>query len=567
VTGNHSARPLAWLLILMSMAALPVRAADESPTPASALFPRNSPPAQSLHVLDVSKEEQGVKLAMSALQGIVNRSQPRIYLLRRVDADRFWLEAMRTYGDTGPEKVVESPRAMLELYRSEIKGAVVYDPDFPASINIATMVAGVRDLVTCTAELADDWDLPIVEDLRDRWSTNADAYRWAYQTLWPEQDHTVLCCLAPHAADYMMRDYLISHRIFTFWITGKADASSPGARPNAEKMLFEALFAKMDDNMPVLGFWHAQVGKDIIGMGEYHGVKWAGEFGKFTVVCDWAANLSVHSGVQVDASRFRQSRPAPKELDSKTVYLCLTGIESGDCPSYWLHRQRTLWQDPKRGRVPMNWSVAPATIDLMPGVLRWYYDRATPNDFFLCSISGVGYVYPFEGYGARTIDPGATFAAYIDLTRRHMARLDLTITGIYSHPFSDYQFGADDAVLNRYVEGIPELDAILCGMGRDNNITPANANGFLKRDVPVMHCLTRWSRDPKCVTRDQKIAWLADSIRAQTPKARPGFLHAMAYSWHYDPGMLAEVVASLGPGYTAVRADDFADLYRRSQGK
>jgi len=105
------------------------------PTPN--LFPRNRPPAKSLQVLDISDASAEVKLAMTSLQGIVNRGIPRIYLLRARDTDRFWLDAMQSASDTGVETPVESPRELLDRYRGEVAGGVVYDPEFPASINIA----------------------------------------------------------------------------------------------------------------------------------------------------------------------------------------------------------------------------------------------------------------------------------------------------------------------------------------------------------------------------------------------------------------------------------------------
>jgi hypothetical protein len=528
------------------------------------VFPGNPPPAATLDVLDVRGRDEARLLAALSIQGIVNRDKPRVYLIH-AEADRFWLTNMMRYGDIRAERPTPNVKVLLDRYRDEVSGAIVYDPDLPVTINIATMLAGLEDGVICAPGLAAQWGLPVIADLRGRWQTNPEAYRYAIEELYPRMRPDALCCLHPRAAGMMMRDYLISQRIFTFWLTGQGDAEAPGARPEEEKALFEEFMANTPVNIPVIGFWYAWVNGAECGITEYGGVKWAGRYGKFTVACDFAPNVSVHSGVRVPKETFRQRNPRPvASVDGKTG-LALTIMESGDSPMYWIHRQRQVWLDPKRGSVPISWCLGPTTVDLIPGILRWYYDEAAAADYFFCAISGLGYMYPFEGYASKTEDPEATWEEYLDKTGAYLKLLDLDWVGLYTHPWQTYDFEQDDPVVARYAEALPFVEGFLLGMGRDENITPDDASRTVA-GKPVFHCLTRWPvgpHDPDLTPREYHIRWLVEAIERFTPETRPAALFAMAYSWTYDPGMLVEVVDRLGPGYRAILAPDLPQFAER----
>lgn len=91
---------------------------------------------------------------VASLQGIVNRGGPRLYVyLVGGDTgrtDRFWMEWLRGEGrmlhDARLEEVA-TIEELVRLYRSRIRGAVVYDENVPATSNVASTVAGVEDLV------------------------------------------------------------------------------------------------------------------------------------------------------------------------------------------------------------------------------------------------------------------------------------------------------------------------------------------------------------------------------------------------------------------------------------
>ena len=66
---------------------------------------------------------------------------------------------------------------------------MIWDPTVPATVNVATTIAGVENAVVLSPELADSylgtWKLPVLKDLRGQFtgtetgSKKNDAYRWA----------------------------------------------------------------------------------------------------------------------------------------------------------------------------------------------------------------------------------------------------------------------------------------------------------------------------------------------------------------------------------------------------
>ncbi|GAB3923733.1 GxGYxYP domain-containing protein [Mucilaginibacter myungsuensis] len=106
------------------------------------------------------KTTDGVKTAwddvhtMATLQGIVNRKSPNLYVFLvkngYADLDRYWWNKYRVKGgwlnkyDTVVYKDVVD---VIKAYHGKIKGAVIYDPQVPATSNVASSIAGIDELI------------------------------------------------------------------------------------------------------------------------------------------------------------------------------------------------------------------------------------------------------------------------------------------------------------------------------------------------------------------------------------------------------------------------------------
>jgi hypothetical protein len=96
-------------------------------------------------------------ILVSTLQGIVNRDRPRLYLIHdhqpaRQGVDKFWLETYRQpgqpYGWLAETELVElhSLEELLNVFADALAGLVIWDPAVPATLNVATTIAGVENL-------------------------------------------------------------------------------------------------------------------------------------------------------------------------------------------------------------------------------------------------------------------------------------------------------------------------------------------------------------------------------------------------------------------------------------
>jgi hypothetical protein len=109
--------------------------------------------------LDLGRPENAIRVwdtlhTLAALQGLVNRDAPNLYLLYcaefGVETDQFWLDWLR--GEDGwlrqsRLEPKESLEAAVRVFRTQVKGLVVYDPAVPATACVASTAAGCLGLL------------------------------------------------------------------------------------------------------------------------------------------------------------------------------------------------------------------------------------------------------------------------------------------------------------------------------------------------------------------------------------------------------------------------------------
>src|ERR1043165_2658989 len=86
------------------------------------------------------------------------------------------------------------------------------------------------------------------------------------------------------------------------------------------------------------------------------GVQRVSQYGITTIASDWCSNLTMHSGT----SRTVNVKPMPpKPALQNKIYVAFI-LSDGDNLQYVEHLMRKLWNDPRRGEVPIGWTVSPA---------------------------------------------------------------------------------------------------------------------------------------------------------------------------------------------------------------
>lgn len=626
---------------------------------------------KQLDVADIYDAPGDIKLLMATLQGIVNRAEPRIYLLENKEEGKYtWLNDLDvTY------KVRDDYWQIVRTYKDEINGIIIYDPKVPDSVNVATTLAGLKSAVVASPELAEKlkaapYSLKVLDDLQGKFKDRLDAYTWQYENLWSQTTRRMLIGLSPdtsirlpdNQADLFkviaedttqerdgsnrklydldltgslgksdvylrfddafpqdgwgtavhevtikadgntianfipgtpeeepflydrqssqvsagngghrfadnsryfvykftppagtkqltasvdmwnqykvsagnakpvsseqkepygyLRDYAVANKAMVFWL----DSNVP-----EQRALFEKILSDVKPGTPYLGWFSNDVD------GEFSGVEITSNHGVYVLAADWFSNLTVFSGSKVNPVKAKAAK-TPK-LENK-IYVTYTFSE-GDNFQYNQHRMRILWDDPSRGQVPLNWTSSPLLYDGAPAMLNYYRETATDNDLLIAGPSGAGYFYPNAW-------PEASFSAFLKQSYSYMEKTGMTI------PY----------VLNRVnSENVPLSDAHAAAYIKEYNpqglfLSWENHHGVEivggKLPVSTIQGIST-VQDGKKILEDVKAKWDGKS---------PLFVSLGLLAWSLTPSDIAELQASLGPEFVAVRADQYFSLIR-----
>jgi hypothetical protein len=131
-------------------------------------------------------------MAVACIQGVLNRNGTHLYVLSNtLNKPSYWLNIFSTKGwMAGKEQVhIDTFEQLLEIAKTKMKGVIIWDTQVPATINVATTLAGLEDGLVLSPEMANKYlniiDLPIIKDFRGMFtgsvtgSRKNDAYRWA----------------------------------------------------------------------------------------------------------------------------------------------------------------------------------------------------------------------------------------------------------------------------------------------------------------------------------------------------------------------------------------------------
>jgi hypothetical protein len=390
--------------------------------PSSQAFPSFAPLAD-LDVIDSAGRPADEQTLIVTLEGLVNRTQPRIYVLDGGEGKRFWLDQL---GVTTRD--VADSFALITKYLGEIAGIAIYDPAQPDTINLATTIAGLQGGVVASPALAQrlttaPFALPVLADLRNNhFASKLDVYQYELDHYAATATHRLIIGLNPGIAG-TLRDYAVATRAMTVWLD---------PRQSAEQQLLSRFLRLLPPNSPYLGWW----------ADEPSGVRAASGFGVPVYAADFSCNLTVLGGAPRGSAPVAPPPPAPP-LRNK-VYVAIF-MSDGDNLQEDQHLVPLKWADARRGSVPIGWTIDPALVDVAPSLLRYYQRTATPNDVLVSGPSGLGYTYPAAW-------PAGAFDSYARLTGGYLAAAGLRVITVWNN-------GVDlsDASAASYVNADPDL--------------------------------------------------------------------------------------------------------------
>jgi len=511
-------------------------------------------------------EQRELELTLTCLQGLVNRRRPELYLVQD-EYDLSWLDWLRERGDI-QEVVWLNLDQVWEKFLPAARSMFITDPAIPASVNVATMLAGVYDGLVVTPEQASRFKLPVGTsktscegglDLRTlNWKKDVAAYRWVLAEIGDKLSRKAVAYNDP--TKHPNRDYFVELKVPVVWICNeKAAHKFPYSSFEEEHAFVKDLFLKWPANIPCMGWPGDDMneGSDN-GIGEWPGVRLASQCGKYEICTGHdagavaAGNMSVHSGT---TGTFRQTIP-PITLQRDKVYYSFVRSD-GDGMNFLRYWYRKLFNDPHQGRVPMGWQIGTSATDLMPDILDYYYKHATPNDCFVNALTGVGYIWEDNFTEFLPADQQKqVWDDYLRYSAEYRARLDATVMSTI------FEMSPDK--LARFA-GMPGMEGIFANYGRMGGTTLDN-EVFVSAGKPVFRAVNAAPLGDVTTPDGCRTAadFMIKDIREWTPKNRPAFLHVFLGNWLKTLDVLELVQKGLGSDYVAIRPDQLAVLFRES---
>jgi len=465
-----------------------------------------------------------------SLQGLVNRTAPRLYLLFGPNYD--WTEVSALLNFYHQERNVDYDTIMsvpdaLERFKKYVKGYIVYDQKIRDSIVLSFTLAGIMDGVVVAER-----QIPMMEklgfkklaDLRGEFEgmNSAQIYKWAFDRYWKYCTHNMLIYLGGMEGKYLqpaIADLGVANRAFFYDLCTKPSCGE-------EYKFVSYLYSKLKPFSYLFG-WHSYA-KDT----EHSYVTLASHYALRVEGLNTLPNMSFHRFIKASPGfKFKTNHTNLNNLKVENkVYITLIqsdGLGIG------------AWLRPGRGTIPYAWEVNMYLYQYAPAILEYYYKEATPNDFFIGSLGGPSYMYP------KAI-PSKYLPTALRMADELMKNLDLNVFEIFDASDSLTR-DLPKSIVDAYFKYMPHSIGFVNGYGPAHTFSVQNGRAFVSFDYYL----------PPTRTLDEAVADIRELSTLN--KNRPYFLcfHVREYN---DVQWVKSIIDKLGPGYEVVPIDKFLKL-------
>ena len=369
--------------------------------PTGQALPIFATPAPQLDAVPIGVLSPDEQLTFSALQGYVNKQQPRIYLadLRAEEGSKTWPQTSTVALGKMSFFDASSRYDLIKKYANDFNDVVLYDTSrSPHYRNLAGTVAGLSGALPVTTEvlerIRDHGMTPnVAVDLTElEFTSPIEIYNYLYDRYWGDCTRRLIVSARPDDEGgnfHHTRDIATACGAAVVWLDGRIPA---------ERDVMRKFYGDMTAGDAIALGWYAS---------ERSGITTASEFGIGTLPADYYSNASIFSGTN---HRIQIPTVPPKPQLENKVYIAVF-ISDGDNIQYTQHAMRGRWDasSDARAQLPLNWTIAPGLVDIGPGILNYYYSTATPNDCFVTGPSGMGYAMPVN----TLTEPGAPVGVYL----------------------------------------------------------------------------------------------------------------------------------------------------------
>jgi len=468
---------------------------------------------------------QSMELALSSLQGLVNRDGAQIFLNTTENGNTsFLLPFIRSRYPVSFSDI--SPIDFLHNFSTFASGLIVYDPARPETITVATVMAGLDDFIMVDPSLEEEVSsltgLSVKSDLRQPpWSglSSLQLQRESFTEFYSRTSKNILGIIAPDKMG--LRDYLIAAKVWTFH-------ARQGPFASQEEIDFTRdILAATPHNIPILGWFETP---NLVE--ENFFVQAASREGKFILGGHNVPNLSFLSALS-SPEPFSQKRiiPPASTLSDDGIYLSFA-VPDGDNLDFETAKMLEVWQDDVRGTVPIAWSINPLLTKLAPPLLDYFYSEATTLDSFVAGPSGAGYLYPgFE----RESD----VEQYLVRTQRALTAADIDIVWLLN-AFRAYEVPYREETLEAYVDILAPRGIILDYS--DQAVTrDAWMQGGRDSATPIIRSTHLWSGADNLVGKVM--------VDIDAAPSKPHFFFVVVYPWTLQLGEAVKALDALSARY------------------
>ncbi|MBQ8289224.1 MAG: protein containing Coagulation factor 5/8 type [Clostridia bacterium] len=439
--------------------------------PEGQIFPTFDTPVPNMDAFSTENTPGEWLVALLALQGIVNREQPRIFMYDNTagEGPDTWAN---TYGFT---YVLRDKLDIFKKYADEVSGFVLYSTEKSEHyVNLAGSVASPIDGIPVTravmdALIAAGIDLPLLCDLTALpYTTATEIYTYLYEAFWQKNTHRLILSQRPHMAAYI-RDLAAA--------TGAAIVFLNCRDSKTEQAVYRRFLNDMEPGAAIATGWYTE---------ERSGITTATSAGLSTVPSDFFANATVYA--QRIPIRIREIPPVPA-LENK-IYISIF-VSDGDNIQYVEHYMRQYWDRnaASRGKVAVNWTISPSCADTAPGMMNYYYDNSTEKDCFVSGPSGMGYAMPVNTLwedipSGNYVEDLEKFSKYAALSNRYFERTGLKVVTIWDNLTEEQR--------EIYTENAPSLYGLTVQLFTDDRESVTSVhNGKVCKQLTPCYTTTR----------------------------------------------------------------------------
>ena len=397
---------------------------------------------------------------------------------------------------------------------------VLYDAS-NKELNVARSIAGIKDYIPVDISLES-----LVKSLGFELGIDARGMSEedCFDTYKNEFNNTSLIQQNPETTQEFLTDYGIAGKFFFFWPDNGVDDLEFRSKVHT--------WAKKDS--PIFGW---------VPVDEPTDINVCSTMGQFMIASDWARNMSVFAA----KSSFGELRFNNPIKDDESIvaqdgkhYVTIM-MSDGDNIQTWYNTfpMSNKYLAAERGDFKMGWSINPSLSDLGRNIMNYVYDNRDENDFYVCSVSGQGYMNP-------RVYPDEALESFVNGLSAYLRRTDLSVVQILDG-------GPDKDVIEQYAI-VPELNGGIYCYG--DKYAGGRGSVYWANDKPfVAFRETLWDADTSVIAnRINNYSTDVSNIEAYTA--------INLHPWSMEYKDVVDLVNKLDEHVEVVTADEFIRLIK-----